>query len=82
MEGVEVQEEISHSNAAQLINTCMQDNRNTDSNDERCNLGESTLQSTGVHISHSNMIDNNIVLSDFATAHPSAHLSREETTEI
>ena len=28
------------------------------------------------------MIDNNMVLSDFATAHPSAHLSREETTEI
>ena len=48
---------------------------------EQCNLGESTLQST-VHISHSNMIDTNMVLSDFALAHPSAHLSRETTTEI
>lgn len=46
-------------------------------------MGESTLQSTvGVHISHSNMIDANMVLSDFAQAHPSAHLSRETTTEI
>ena len=48
---------------------------------EQCNLGESTLQST-VHISHSHMIDQNMVLSDFAMAHPSAHLSRETTTEI
>ena len=49
----------------------------------QCNLGESTLQSTaGVHISQSNMIDTNMILSDFAQVHPSAHLSRETTTEV
>jgi len=48
---------------------------------EQCNLGESTLQST-VHISATNMIDTNMILSDFAMAHPSANLSRSETTEI
>ena len=49
---------------------------------EQCNLGESTLQST-VHISHSNMIDQNmaLVLSDFLS-HPTAHLPRDQTTEI
>lgn len=82
MEGVEPQAEVAH-NANQLMNSCFQDNRNnTEAMDERCNLGESTLQSTGVHISHSNMIDNDMVLTDFASAHPSAHLSREETNEI
>lgn len=28
------------------------------------------------------MIDTNMILSDFALAHPSAHLSRETTTEV
>ena len=28
------------------------------------------------------MIDTNMILSDFAQVHPSAHLSRETTTEV
>ena len=44
-------------------------------------IGESTVE-TSAHISQSNMIDANVVLSDFASSHPSAHLSREKTTEI
>jgi len=28
------------------------------------------------------MIDTNMILSDFAMAHPSTHLSRETTTEV
>ena len=46
----------------------------------QCNLGESTLQPC--HISQSNMIDANMILSDFGMTHPSLHLSRETTNDI
>ena len=53
----------------------------TFSTDKIGRLGESTLETTA-HISQSNMIDSNVILSDFASSHPSAHLSREKTTEV
>ena len=43
--------------------------------------GDSALDTTA-NMTQSHMIDSNIILSDFASSHPSAHLSREKTTEI
>ena len=56
-------------------------NFSTDKIGNHLHIGDSTLETTA-HISQSNMIDSNVVLSDFASSHPSAHLSREKTTEI
>ena len=41
------------------------ENNNADATEERCNLGENTLQSTDAHINHSNMIENIPDLSDY-----------------
>jgi hypothetical protein len=63
------------------MNQATATNFSTEKLSSQCRIGESTLE-TSAHVSQSNMIDSNVVLSDFANSHPSAHLSREKTTEI
>ena len=46
----------------------------------KAHVGDSTLVSSNAQAS--SVVDPQIVLSDFALSHPSAHLSRKTTTEI
>lgn len=50
--------------------------------DEESKEPSKPSESTKEHVSHSNMIDAQMVKHDFAMSHPSANLSRETSTEI